>query len=272
VTIDDQMPVKYRLKEKTNKIKVASKLSEGEHVITICKDTEAGIGYIELLNIVCDGLVSMPLKPQRKIEFVGNSITCGGGIDVADIPCNKGQWYDQHNAYMSYGPVVARTLKAQYHLSAVSGIGLIQSCCNMNITMPQVFDKINQRENSIPWIFSRYQPDVVTVTLGQNDGVQDSVKFCAAYVKFLGDLRAHYPNAHLICLTSPMADERLKAALKNYLTGVVDYVVQQGDKNVSKYFYSKSFNGGCGGHPDMKEHQLIAKELSTYIAATMRWE
>ncbi|RAV97965.1 SGNH/GDSL hydrolase family protein [Pseudochryseolinea flava] len=271
VTIDDGAPVTYKLKEKTNKIKVADKLVPGEHVITICKNTEAGIGYIELLNIVCEGLLPMPLKPTRKIEFIGNSITCGSGVDVSSVPCDKGQWYDQHNAYMSYGPVVARTLKAQYHLSAVSGIGLIQSCCNMNITMPQVFDKINQRENSIPWNFSRYQPDVVTVTLGQNDGVQDSTKFCTAYVNFIGDIRSHYPKAHIVCLTSPMADEKLKSALKQYINGVVEHVAQQGDKNVSKYFYSRSFNSGCGGHPDLKEHQLIAKELSDYLAKTMGW-
>jgi len=271
VIIDDGAPVKYKLREKTNKIKVADKLPPGEHIITICKNTEAGVGYIELLNIVCEGLVPMPLKPTRKIEFIGNSITCGAGMDINEVPCNKGQWYDQHNAYMSYGPLVARSLNAQYHLSSVSGIGLIHSCCDMKITMPQVFDKINQRENAIPWNFSRYQPDVVTVTLGENDGIQDSTTFCDAYVKFLTDIRSHYPKAHLICLTSPMADEKLTAALKNYITGVIDQRISQGDKNVSKCFYSRSFNSGCGGHPDLKEHKLIADELSAYIRKTMSW-
>jgi hypothetical protein len=172
---------------------------------------------------------------------------------------------------MSYGPVVARSLHAQWHLSAVSGIGLIHSCCDMKITMPQVYDKINQRENTGVWNFSRYQPDVVTIELGQNDGVQDSSKFCSAYVKFIGDIRGHYPTAQIVCLTSPMGDATLTAALKNYLIGVVDYINQQGDKRVSKYFYTRSFNSGCGGHPSLAEHQLIANELKAYIAETMKW-
>jgi hypothetical protein len=271
VVIDDGEPVEYKLTDKTNKIKVASRLSDGEHTITICKNTEAGIGYIELLNIVCDGLVTLPLKPGRKIEFIGNSITAGGEMDLSETPCGKGQWYDRHNAYQSYGPVAARSLQAQWHLSAVSGIGLIHSCCDMNITMPEVFDKINQRDNKGSWNFSRYQPDVVTVCLGQNDGQQDSVAFTSAYVKFIGQLRSYYPKAHIICLSSPMADATLVKVLKNYITGAVDHIQQNGDKQVSKFFFSRSFNSGCGGHPDLKEHQLIAKELSDYIASTMQW-
>src|SRR6188768_2849225 len=36
VVIDEGAPQKFRLKEKVNKIKVASKLAPGEHTITIC--------------------------------------------------------------------------------------------------------------------------------------------------------------------------------------------------------------------------------------------
>jgi hypothetical protein len=42
------------------------------------------------------------------------------------------------------------------------------------------------------------QPDVVTICLGQNDGVQDSTAFCSAYLRFIGQLRHVYPNAQLI--------------------------------------------------------------------------
>src|SRR4029077_4929292 len=132
--------------------------------------------------IRCAKLVKPPSKRIRKIEFIGNSITCGTGSDLSEIPCGKGKWQDQHNAYMSYGAVTARTLGAQYHLSAVSGIGLMHSCCNMNIIMPQVFDKISMRNDTIKWDFKMYQPNVVTVCLGQNDGIQDSATFCKNYI------------------------------------------------------------------------------------------
>ena len=138
-------PVRLQTKGRINEI-IVEGLSEDNHTITICKNTEAGIGYLEFAGINCKKLLELPVKPVRKIEFIGNSITCGTGMDLSEIPCGKGQWYDQHNAYMSYGPLTSRALYAQWVLSSVSGIGLIHSCCNMNITMPQVFDKINMRE------------------------------------------------------------------------------------------------------------------------------
>jgi putative lipase involved disintegration of autophagic bodies len=52
------------------------------------------------------------------------------------------------------------------------------------------------------WDFTNYQPDVVTVCLGQNDGVQDSTIFCSAYVNFLKRMRSYYPTAQIILVTS----------------------------------------------------------------------
>jgi lysophospholipase L1-like esterase len=271
IAVDDSTPFRIQTTNKTNSIKAAEGLEDGRHVITICKNTEAGIGYMEFVGINCRGLYKLPEKPTRKMEFIGNSITCGTGSDVDKIPCGTGQWYDQHNAYLSYGPTTARNLKAQWQLSAVSGIGLIHSCCNMKVVMQEVFDKLNMRDDTIPWDFTKYIPDVVTITLGQNDGIQDSTAFCQAYVQFIGTIRSKYPAAHIFCLTSPMADSALAAAMKKYLTGIVSYVNSSGDANVHKYFYSKQYHHGCGGHPDLAEHALIADELTIYIKKVMKW-
>ncbi|MDJ1500004.1 hypothetical protein [Xanthocytophaga agilis] len=103
---------------------------------------------MELVGLLCEDVLTLPAKPVRKLEFIGNSITCGTVSDVSEILCDKNQWYDLHNAYMAYGPRTASELNAQWHLTSVSGIGLIHSCCNMDIVMPQVFDKVNQRANA----------------------------------------------------------------------------------------------------------------------------
>jgi hypothetical protein len=221
--------------------------------------------------VYCDYLVKPSPKPKRKIEFIGNSITCGASSDMSEVPCGKGVWHDQHNAYMAYGPVTARGLNAQWHLSSVSGIGLIHSCCNLDITMPPVFDKIELRGDSIPWDFKRYQPDVVTICLGQNDGIQDSLKFSTAYIAFIRQLRKHYPKAQLVLLTSPMADDKLKTFLKDQINGLLNFLHKEGDKKISKYFFSRSYNSGCDYHPSLEEHQLIAAELSGYLKKLMRW-
>jgi lysophospholipase L1-like esterase len=243
-----------------------------EHTVTICKDTESGIGWLEFAGLIGESLLPPPPLPLRKMEFIGNSITCGSGMDMSGNPCGQGKWYDQHNAWMSYGALTARTLNAQWHLTAVSGIGLMHSCCNMgNIIMPRVFDKINQRVDSISWDFSRYQPDVVTVCLGQNDGVQDSAAFCGNYVHFLETIRGDYPSAKIVLLTSPMGDEKLTAVLKNYLGSIAAQRHAAGDKKVYTYYYSKRYFHGCGTHPDMDEHRQIAEELTAYVKKITGW-
>lgn len=271
IVVDQGKPYRVRMEHIQDTIDARGDPGSADHIVTVCKDTESGIGYLELAGLICDKLLPLPPLPSRKIEFIGNSITCGSGIDVSEIACDKGKWYDQHNAWLSYGPLTARALNAQWHLSAVSGIGLIHSCCNMGITMPQVFDKTDQRDDTIAWDFTRYQPDVVTVSLGQNDGIWDSTVFCSAYIDFIRRIRRAYPGAQIVCLSSPMADSALTVILKKYLTGIAAYAKNYGDLKVHTYFYSRRYYHGCGGHPDMDEHLQIAAELTGYIRGLMKW-
>jgi len=266
----DNEKMRIQTKYKTNYISIFN-LSNTVHTLTVCKNTESNIGYIEFGGVYCDALLTPAPKPKHKIECIGNSITCGTGSDMSAVDCGKGVWQDQHNAYMAYGPVTARALNAQWHLSAVSGIGLLRSCCNMNIIMPPVFNKIDMRGDSLLWDFKKYQPDVVTVCLGQNDGVQDSAVFTNAYIDFIKQLRSDYPKAQIVLLTSPMANENLKSFLKKQIAAVVNYFIAAGDKKVSHYFFSRSFNSGCDSHPSLAEHQLIAEELTGYLKKLMKW-
>jgi lysophospholipase L1-like esterase len=268
--IVDGKGMRLQTKAKRDTVRIQN-LSAGEHSLIICKNTEANIGYLELAGIRCRQLIKPGAKPVRKIEFIGNSITCGTGSDQSVIPCGNGVWQDQHNAYLSYGAIAARTLNAQYPLSAVSGIGLMQSCCNMDIIMPAVFNKINMRNDTIAWDFKNYQPDVVTVCLGQNDGIQDSAAFFNNYIAFIKQLRGYYPKATIVCLTSPMADASLVIFLKKILTAIVKEVNKNGDKKVTKYFFSKQYYNGCDYHPDLAEHKLIANELTEFIKMKMKW-
>lgn len=273
VIVDGQPARRLQLKGRENTLELAKGLSPGVHTLLICKDTEAENGYIELLGFSCRELLPPPTKAKRKLEFIGDSITCGFGADESAIKCGAphAQWYDQHNAWMAYGPTTARSLNAQWHLSSVSGIGLIHSCCDKQILMPQVFDKVSMAKDSLKWNFANYQPDVVTVCLGQNDGIQDSAKFCNAYVGFAKTLRSYYPQAKLVFLTSPMADQALKTALIKYITAVRATLNSQGERNTGSYFFVKRSIKGCSSHPSMAEQQEIAQELTAYLKKEMKW-
>jgi len=268
----DGNAVRLQTKGKRDTLSVKPYLKAGNvHEVVLCKNTEANIGYLELAGIRCDQLLKPVKQPTRKIECIGNSITCGASSDLSGIPCGKGKWQDQHNAWLSYGAVTARTLNAQVHLSSVSGIGLMHSCCNLDIVMPRVFDKISMRNDTITWDFNRYQPDIVTICLGQNDGVQDSAAFCTNYVNFLKKVRGDYPKAKLLLLSSPMADNRLRAFLRSSLQSVIKTLQESGDQKVQMHVFEKSYTGGCDYHPSVAEHALIADELSEVIRKWMKW-
>jgi hypothetical protein len=270
----DGMAIRMQTRSKRDTINLVQYLMPGKkfHDIQLIKNTEANIGYMEFVGLISRGeLVPPPPKPVRKIECIGNSITCGTGSDMSVVPCGKGKWHDQHNAYMSYAAIMARSLNAQSHLSSVSGIGLMRSCCNMNIIMPQVYDKISMRNDTIQWDFKNYQPDVVTICLGQNDGIQDSIAFCNNYISFLKTLRAYYPKSTFVLLSSPMANDKLRNFMKATITSVQQSMNNNGDKKVYSYVFNKQYSSGCDYHPSLDEHKLIAKELTTFIKKIMKW-
>lgn len=261
INIDDTLFKRVRLEEFENRIKISDNLGNTEHTITICKDTEGQIGYLEFVGMFCDKLLKPTPKSKIKIEFIGNSITSGASMYSDEIECGTRDWHDQHNAYNTYGAMLARELNAQYRLSSKSGIGLIKSCCDIEFRMPEVYKTFMFEPDSVLYNVESYQPDIVSICLGQNDGIQDSTQFCNAYVKFIETLRGYYPKAKIICLTSPMGDENLTRVLKSYIEGVILELNGKGEKKVYKYIFKNSYNGGCDFHPNVEEHKLIAEEL-----------
>lgn len=68
------------------------KIASGSHNITMIKRTEASIGIATFGGFVVDGTPVPPMsrKPtasSRKIEMIGDSITCAFG-DMGKVPCN----------------------------------------------------------------------------------------------------------------------------------------------------------------------------------------
>ena len=272
VIIDGQPARRIKLNGKRSRITLAENLKPGSHHIIICKDTESGIGYLQFNGVLCKQLAHLRKAPLKKIEFIGNSITCGMGSDLSVVPCKSGQWYDQHNAWKSYGAITARALGAQWHLTSESGIGLMKSCCNKPYVMPTVFDKININNDSLTWDFNKYQPDLVTVGLGQNDGIQDSATFCNSYLQFIKKIRSAYPNATILLLNSPMADDKLRSFIERSALSIKHILEAQGEKNIMNYSFKKRYIAGCDSHPSLEEHKEIAKELTGYIQQELGWE
>lgn len=270
VVIDDLPPQRIQLKAEKNVLLIADDLEPGNHTLIICKNTESGIGYIEFTGMSCKSVFPVAAKKKR-IEFIGDSITCGNGSDDSIVPCGTGEWYDQHNAYLSYGPTIARFFTADWQLSAVSGIGLTRSCCGSVVTMPEVYNRIDLNLDGKEWLFPDSDPDLVVITLGQNDGIQDSAVFCSTYTAFLRELRGRYERATFICCASPMANEELKLVMQQYVHAVATAMNASGDPKVVAFAYRGMYRSGCTFHPTTNEHAAIARELEPFVRQVMAW-
>ena len=257
---------RIKLQGKVNRVPLFSGKQATKHHVLICKNTESAVGFIKIRGIQCKQLVQSQLKKRRKLvfEFIGDSITCGNGADSSSCSFGKGTWYDYHNAYFSYGARLARAFEADWILSAVSGIGMHQSCCGIKHAMPDVYEHIDFHPENEKWSF-RIQPQVVFITLGQNDGPKAMNEYEKKYVAFLKRLRKRYPTSHFICSTSPMAGPELKEKMNVSIRKIVRMQKETGDHNVSSFSYTGTYTGGYDKHPTISQHQEMKNELQHFV-------
>src|SRR5665647_3674142 len=103
---------------------LASGLKNGKHSVQIYKltdNTTVTSFYGFELN---DGarVLNRDRAEKKKIEFYGNSITAGHGVDVPDGQNDSGA-PEFFNNYLTYAAVTARHYNAQYSNISRSGIG-----------------------------------------------------------------------------------------------------------------------------------------------------
>jgi mannobiose 2-epimerase len=250
----------------------------GKHTVWVYKATEATTGAVIVHSVNGKNIQVLQRPAAPLIEFIGNSITCGAAADPADVPCETGFYHDQHNAYMAYGPRVARALKVNYILSSVSGIGIYRNWNSDGPTMPQMYEKTDfQEESQQRWNFAQYTPRIVSIALGTNDMSHgdgkkprlpfDSAAFVSNYIQFVQLVKTKYPAAQIALLSSAMVrgDERIM--LQHCLTAVKEKIdaLYPAAKPVALHFFKYAQARGCLGHPNVEDHAIMAEELVPFF-------
>jgi hypothetical protein len=246
----------------------------GKHNLWIYKATEAHTGAIIISKIAATGVKPLSVPDAPLIEFIGNSITCGAAADASEYPCATGVYHDQHNAYMAYGPRVARALGVNFMLSSVSGIGIYRTWNMDGPSMPQVYEKTDfQINNTKLWKFSTYKPKIVSIALGTNDLSTgdgkttrkpfDAEEFVKKYVKFISLVKSKYPEARIALLSSPMVKGTARTHLEDCLVKIKATTDQAypSDSPVATFFFEPIEGRGCGGHPSVEDHAIMAAKL-----------
>lgn len=284
VEIDDHSPIKIFVSENDSIMGLAEGLPDTSHSLRVmyCQEGyEQRPAFYGLLTE--SGQISSPNLSDRRLLFVGNSITCGYGIEAFDP--QEHFLYSTENHYYTYAAIAARTLNAQHHAIARSGIGIYRNYGapvegSKGTAMPDKFDLTLFTDDANiqgleRWNHSLYQPQVVCVNLGTNDtslDTYDTELMHQAYVSFIQRLRSLYPKAHIVMLSGSMMGGKALADCNAVLDAAVKEV---NDAKVLRFNFSPqtgSLGFGADYHPSLAQQRMMADELIPFLKQITGWE
>ncbi len=282
--IDEAEPFKVAFRgNRDSLVTLATALADGAHTVKLMFCMEGYEMKPDFRGFVIDSeasLLAPPALPERRMEFIGNSITCGYGNE--SILRSDHFEYETENHYFSYAQITTRNLQAMAHVVARSGIGVYRSYDGPKSGTPDnvmttEYEYTNLYDRSEQWDFSRYQPDVVCINLGTNDlstNNYDVDLLRQAYKRFLTQVRSHNPRARIVYLCGSMLGGKELDIARHTLDDVVDEARKNGDNEVYRFDFSPqtgSLGYGADSHPSLRQHQLMAEELTTFLRQLMKW-
>lgn len=268
--------------------------------ITLMKFSEAefascGVVELEITDKTASGeekLLPPPAHKERQIEFFGDSITCGYGVegDVEVLEFDTAQ----ENPMKSYSLMTAGLLDAEANLVSWNGKGVISAFVgDEDVAEPDVAwlmpflyrytDAGRERdyfkkpvEQWEKWNFEEYRPQLVIVYLGTNDasytrGIPEREKeFEDAYVAMLGMIQEKNPDASILCTIGTM-DPRLNETIQR---SVERYQRENSSCNIRFLLLPEQIEEdglGTFWHPTEKTNRKSAKLIAAAAKELMNW-
>ena len=273
---DEKTPARVRL----------IKLSESQHsslgIRPVCIGTSRRIGKKRRRE-----LFTAEESRAHLIEFIGDSITCGYGVE-GRLNADSFRTATE-NVMKAYAYLTAEKLHADYSMVCYSGHGIISGytangTAVTNQLVPRYYGETGhctavlegrRRIQDDLWDFA-VQPDLVVINLGTNDSSFTGTdpdrqqKFTAAYTAFLKTVREKNPAAQILCTLGIMGQTLCDAVEQ----AVSDYRDETGDPKIETMRFAEQ--SGADGyavdwHPSAETHRKAAESLSAFIQDRFGW-
>ncbi|HEY8464020.1 MAG TPA: cellulose binding domain-containing protein [Bacillota bacterium] len=279
VIIDNEVKAPVNITSTTQMpVILATGLAPGTHTVELVKRTEAWVGEVQFLGFSIENgkLLTPPAASACRIEFIGDSITCGYGNEGTSQYQNFTT--KNENAYLAYGSIAARELGADQITVAWSGKGVVRNYGgDTNETLPELYSRILPYNTSLTWDSSQWIPQVVVINLGTNDfssGAPEKNQFVTTYSNFVKKIRSQYSQAHIYCAVGPMLGGDNLISARDYINTVVNTLRSAGDAKI--HFIEFPMQDGSLGygedwHPSVSTHTQMAQQLVKQIKADLGW-
>ncbi len=206
----------------------------------------------------------VPPPPKKfKIEFMGDSITCGFGV-LAPKSQSEYSTYEQDST-KAYAYMTAELLNADIRTVAIGGQGVYRNCAQeVGFQFKRMFNMATRTKDG--YDHSLWTPDIFVLNCGTNDepgGTTEETMYEEG--KYLLDIvRCAYPDAKIIWMYG-MMNSKFTQILKKLISDQR----KNGDKNM--YFlpindiYGYKDEVGGVGHPNVNASIRVSKKLSKFI-------
>lgn len=287
IYVDGERVIDDMLDEKEKTYTAFESDSEKSVDVQIIKLSECAMSTIGIKPIkLGEGEKIEPAKAKDlKIEFIGDSITCGYGVDDPDKEHHfKTSTEDVTKAY-AYK--TAQALDADYSMVSISGYGIISGYTDSGKkpeqTIPQYYDKLGFSYNKfadslevagLEWNFDNYKPDIVVINLGTNDmsyakNEMTQAEFEEGYIEFLKQVRSHNPDSYIFCTYGVMGN----TLIRNIKNVCDKYSEETGDNKVTFFtlpMQDENKNGIVADwHPSEATHEICAQRAVKTIKETL---
>lgn len=244
---------------------------EKEHEVCVVKITEAAMSYGGLQRIkVLDGEL-LPFGQEQdcrtKVEFIGDSITCGYGVHGQP---ESEYTIREEDGECSYAFFMAEEMNWNARWISASGYGMfVEYTGDPKQNVPKLYPYVNwfidQEKEIEP---EEFEPEYIFVNLGTNDSGhlqnEEILKgFLKAYEDFLKLLRGYHKESIIICILGTLCH-----GVFPYVEQVVDKVKEEGMEKVYAYelpYHNVERDGMASMHPSITTHKKDAKRILDFM-------
>ena len=255
----------FEVKNGTFEYIYSDKLEEGTHTVRVLRKSDPWTPKITIDAAVVEESADI-VKGYKgnydlKIEFIGDSITSGQGVN-----------YNQ-----CYTTQAAKILNAHFQVVSRSGMGLVRNAGNgKSELLPEQYQWTEYTgERDKPYT---YKADVVVLNIGANDGgtlskyITDPAEkeqiledFEKAYYAMLDEILVANPGAAIVCAIGNLgAHAQIEAKIKKV---VADYKNDHPEINIEYLRFEHAFDvtEETEGHPGPASHERDGKLLAEKI-------
>lgn len=283
VYVNGERTIDAQVNEAEKELELFASDEDAETTIKIVKLSESANSIFGLKNLKVEskGGIKPTENKELMIEFIGDSITCGYGVD--DEVKEHHFSTSTEDATKAYAYKAAMLLDADYSLVSYSGHGIISGYTGTGKKqtgqlLPKLYNFLGNCYNtadgtsmkSVMWNFETYTPDIIVINLGTNDNsyvksdAEKTQEFKDGYYAFIEQVREKNPDAAIICALGTMGGELARAINET----VDSYNTATNDNNV--YFLKLPTQVASDGyaadwHPTEASHEKAAQKLVDFI-------